>query len=255
MPSDLTRAQITAKAADAMGRSLSAKTKSGATVQSILDEMYEWSQLRLARAWSFDELDVRDTTTADTTADVMTYSFSTLFGSGARVKDILSVVIEDGTSSVKLIRVLTRKARQRVPYPEGQITGKPVYYNRLGNNLELFPVADATYDIHTIRNDYPTRATGDTYQSQFEFKDDLLIVGTVIEFFNYYQEFSDAEKWDKIWKDKLKEMLDGTVHPTDWEPEGRGFSSAYLAPGDFWSNPLHGANTNSSYPYGYYGYW
>lgn len=238
MSSDLTRAQITAKAADSMGRSLSATTKSGATVQSILDEMYEWSQLRLARAYSFLELDVRDTTTADTTADTFTYSFTTLFGASARVKDVLSVVIEDGTQSVKLTRWLTRRFRKDVPYPEGESTRKPSIYSRIGNNLELFPVPDATYDIHTIRSKYPARATGNDSYSDLEYKDDLLVVGTIAEFFNFYQEFDDSIKWDAVWKNKLKDVLKAVVHPTDWEPEGRAFNSSVLTPGDFWADPL-----------------
>ena len=53
MPSDLTRLEIVTKAADYLSRSLTAVSKSGATVQSVLEEMYEWSQLRLSRAYSF----------------------------------------------------------------------------------------------------------------------------------------------------------------------------------------------------------
>ncbi len=238
MASDLTRLQIVTKAADAMGRSLSSTTRSGSTTQSVLEEMYEWSQLRLARAYSFPELDVRDTTTADTVADTKTYSFATLFGASARVKDILSVVIEDGTSSRKLKRLLMREFYHRHPYPEAETSRKPVYYCRVSNSIDFFPVPDAVYDIHTIRSDWPTRATGDSYQSQFEYKDDLLIVGTIVEFFNFFQEFNDAARWNRIWKQKLIESIKPIIHPKDWSPEGRAFNSSVLTPGDFWKDPL-----------------
>jgi hypothetical protein len=221
-----------------MGRALNGETKSGATVQSILEEMYEWSQLRLARAYSFMELDVRDTTTADTADGTMIYSFTTLFGAGTRTKDILSIVIEDGTSSNKLRRYLHRDLLKSYPSPESESESKPTCYTRVADDIWLFPVPDDTYDIHTIRSKWPTRATGDASLSDFSYKDDLLIVGTVIEFFNFYQEFKDAEAWNTIWKAKLKEVLSATIHPTDWEPEGRAFNSSVLTPGDFWANPL-----------------
>lgn len=238
MAADLTRLQVVTKAADAMGRSLTGTTRSSATLQSVLEEMYEWAQLRLARAYKFPEMDVRDTTTADTVADTMIYSYSTLFGATARINDILSIVLEDGTSSRKLTRKLYSEFIQRWPYPEGESTGKSTVYTRVGNNLWFFKVPNNAYDIHSVYSKMPTRATADGDYSEYEYKDDLLIAGTVVEFFSYMQEFTDAAKWNSIWKSKLKETLKPRIAPADWEPEGRAFNSTVLSPGDFWSDPL-----------------
>lgn len=242
MASDLTRLQIVTKVADSMGRSLTGTNRSGATLQSVLEEMYEWSQLKLARAFMFPEMDVRDTTTADTTTNVMVYSYTTLFGASQRTNDIMSLVIEDGTSSVKLTRWLHRRLLKDFPYPEGESTDKPRVYTRVGSDVWLFPVPNATYDIHSVRSKMPTRAAGDSSYSDYEFKDDLLIIGTIVEFFNYMQEFKDAAKWSVVWKTKLLETLSPIVHPTDWEPEGRAFNSDSVTFGDFWKQPLQFTN-------------
>jgi len=237
MASDLNRGEIVTKAADYLSRSLTAVTKSGSTVESILQEMYEWSQIRLARAYSFPELDEEDTTTADTVDGTAQYSFTTLFGAGARVKEIMSLVVEDGSSSVKLKRVLYRRLRKSVPDPSQLTEGRPNTYTRIGNYIELFPIPDAAYDIHTIRSNFPTRATSDATYSDFEYKDDLLIIGTVVEFLTFYKEFEEAASANSIWKTKLTEALNTIVHPTDWEPEGRAFGSGTVFAGDYWAMP------------------
>lgn len=238
MASDLTRADITKKAADSLGRSLTGAVRSGDTIQTVLDEMYEWSQLRLARAYSFPEMDVHDETTTDTVADTESYTFSTLFGSSARVKDILSIIIEDGTSSRKCTRKLLSSVYRDYPYPSNETTRKPVWYWRIGNSLYFFPTPDAAYDIHSTYSKWPTRASTGSSTSDFEYKDDILIVGTIIEFFNFMQEFDDAKDWDKVWKQKLVEAVKPIAHPKDWSPEGRAFNSSVLTPGDFWTDPL-----------------
>ena len=238
MSSQLTRLQTITNAADAMGVKLTGTTRSGATYQSILEERYEWAKLKLARSYSFPELDVRDTTTADTVSGTFEYSFTTLFGADHNTKEVMAVVIEDGTSSNRLKRYLYRDFYQQYPYPEGKSQNKPTSYVRLGNALQLFPVPDDTYDIHTIRATFDSRATGDDSYSTFENKDDLLILGTQVEFYNFMQEYDDAKNVEREWKNKLKEILKYIVHPTDWDPEGRAFNSGVLSPGDFWTNPL-----------------
>lgn len=240
MASDLTRLQTVTKAADSIGRDLAGTTRSGATHQSILEEMYEWAKLRIARAYSFPELDVVDTTTADTVADTKTYTYTTLFGAAAatKVKDILSLVIEDGTSSRKVKQLLYREFDKRFPYPEGETTRKPFFYTVFANQVEFIPVPDAVYDIHSRRSIYPTRATGDGSTAEFNNIDDLILVGTIVEYFSYLQEFKDASSWNIVWKAKLKDAVRPYIHPKDWEPEGRAFNSAVLTPGDFWKDPL-----------------
>ena len=217
---------------------MSGTAKSGASYSTILNEMYEWSQIRLARAFSFAELDVLDTTTKDTVTSTASYTYATLLGATAQVKEILSIVIEDGLSSRKLVRMLPRDFYRRIPDPSSQSTRKPEYYYVIGTTVYMYPIPDAVYDIHTIYSKMPTRATVDTYLSEFNFKDDLLILGTVLEFWNFYQEYAEAEAIKKIWKDKLKEAVDSVIHPTDWEPEGRAFNSSTLVPGEFWNNPF-----------------
>jgi len=238
MSSILTRSEFVTKTADLLGRSLNGTTKSGATHKSILDEMYEWGQMRIAREFSFPEMDVRTTTQADTTAAVMEYSYDTIFGSGVRVKDILSVVIENGTSSSRLKRYLHRDLMKYHPYPEGESSNQPRIYTRVGNTLWLFPVPNDTYDIHTIHSKWPTRASGDSSYSDYDFLDDVIVAATAFEYFNHLQEDEQAAYWDKVFKMKLKETVNSIIHPTDWESEGRAFNSTVLMPGDFWNNPL-----------------
>jgi len=237
MSAQLTKLETITKAINMTGRELTSTVRSGATHQSILEEMYEFAQLAIARAFMFPELDERDTTTADTTEDTATYSFSTLFGATARVRDILAVIIEDGTSSVRCKRVEFRYLLQKYPYPEGEATNKPTTYTRIGNNLLFFPTPDATYDIHSVRSNFPARKDNDEY-SAYEDKDDLLIVATLAEYFDHLQEKEEATYFRSVFKQKLVASVRPLLHPTDWEPEGRAFDSSVLSPGDFYNNPL-----------------
>ena len=242
MASQLTRLEFVTKTADMLGRSLTGTTRSGATHQSILEEMYEWVQMRIARSFMFPEMDVRDTTTADTVDGTSTYSFTTLFGASARVRDILSIVIEDGTSSNRLKYKVHSNLLKRFPYPEGETERKPVWYTRIGNNLLFFPTPDAAYDIHSVHSKYPTRATGDSSTSDYDYCDDVIINGIAAEYFRHLQEKEEASYFDGQFKLKLTEASEPYIHPTDWEPEGRAFNSAELTPGDFWKDPLQFTN-------------
>jgi len=239
MASDLTRLQTVTEVANTMGRSLSSVMRDGSTTfQTILDERYEWAKLRIARAYSFPEMDVEDRTTADTVADTRKYTYSTLFGANARVKDILSVVIEDGTSSCKLTRKLYRRMDKWAPYPDAESTRRPVFYVDFAESVELFPIPDAAYDIHTRRSDYDARASADGDTSTFQNKDDVIVIATVVEAYNFLQEFKDAARWDVVFKNKLIDAVKPHLHPSDREPEGRAFNSAVITPGDFWLDPL-----------------
>lgn len=238
MASNYTRADFTAKVADMVGRSLAGTSRSGATHQALLDDFYEWAQLRIARNYCFPELDTLDTTTCDTTDSVETYTQATLLGAAARVNQILSIVIEDGTSSCKVTRVLSRDLYKRVPYPAGESTNIPRLYHMIGTTVYFFPIPNNTYDIHTIYSKMPTRATATTSTSDYTNKDDVIIAGMMVEYFNYLQAKEDATYWEAVFKAKITNAVQSIIHPTDWEPEGRAFNSAVLTPGDFWSMPL-----------------
>jgi hypothetical protein len=242
MASNYTRAGFTAKVADMVGRSLSGTSRSNVTTQTLLNDIYEWAQLRLSRAYLFPELDVLDTTTCDTTNAVQSYTFTTLFGASARINQVMSVVIEDTLSSVKLKRTLFREMFSRYPYPAGESVRKPVFYYQIATALYFFPVPDVTYDIHIVYSKMPTRATGDSSYSDYTDKDDVIIAAMMIEYFNYLQEKEESTYWEAVYKNKIKEAVQSIIIPTDWEPEGRAFNSSVLTPGDFWKSPLTFSN-------------
>jgi len=243
MAANLTRLQVITEVANQVGRKLSStKADRSTTFQSVLEERYEWAQLRIARGYSFRELDSQDKTTADTVNGTSDYSYSTLFGASTLVKDILSFIIEDGTSSIKLIRKLYRQFDKQWPASSEFSNSKPVWYMDFNKTVTLYPEPSAADDIHTRISKWPTRATGDSTKSDFEDKDDLLVIGVTVEAFKTIQEFKDASRWDIDFRSKFKEAVQPFIHPKDWEPEGRAFGSDLVNVGDFWKQPLQFGN-------------
>jgi hypothetical protein len=237
MASILTRVGFCTEVADLVGRSLTATVESGATIGTLLARWYERAQIRIARAYAFPELDVFDTTTADTVASTKTYTYSTLFGASMRVRSILSLTIEDGVNSRKLRYMIPRDFYAQTPYPEIETTQIPTRYTVIGQTVHMFRIPDAAYDIHSMYSKFPTIASGDSSTSDLSNMDDVIIAAMVVEFYNYFQDKTASRYWDGIFKTRLAESASMFLHPRDWEPEGRAYGSAELIPSNFVANP------------------
>jgi hypothetical protein len=238
MSSILTRGEFITKVIDHTGRPATGTTVSGVAYTSLLATAYEWALLRIARAFSFPEMDVFTNAGAATVTSQKAYTFSALFGLGSSVRDILMLILQDGLNSRRLKRVTEREFYRLVPYPEAATTGKPTSYCRVGNSVHLFPIPDAAYTLNTCYSKFPTAALSDASTAEFDFKDDVIFAGMMVEFLRHLQEHEEAKRWDGIFRDGVKNAVKPVIHPTDWEPEGRASGSEIIVPGDYWNNPF-----------------
>jgi len=238
----LTGAQFITKVLNRINRDGTEVLADGSTTISdlILDFLND-TQLRLARLYSFPELDLIDKTTWDTVADTKTYTYNTIFGStnGPKVMKILDIVLEDDTASRKLKQLSYRKIDRLNPYPEGNTSRKPVAYIDFKEQVELYPIPDDAYDMHVRASLYPTDLANDATASELLNKDDLIIAGTLVEWFNYNRDTQEAMRWKAILRDKLREVIGIENQSPDWSPGHEGFNAGdtYL-PGDYHLDPF-----------------
>jgi len=236
--SELTRLSIVTEVANIIGRDLNGLSRDGTTtLKTRLNEAFEAAQMRLARAYSWPELDTYDRTTGDTIASQKSYTFGAFFGSN-RIKQILALIVEDGLNSRKLFYKTNNYVMKYYPDPDSSTTQKPIIYTTVGENVHLIPVPDVAYDMTSIVSPYPTRATGDTFKSDFRRKDDILIALTTVEAYQMLEEFDAMREWERISVRKIVEAVRPILSPDDFEPEGRAFMTDPILSKEYWKDPL-----------------
>lgn len=246
MAGTLTRAQIVTEVANTIGRLVTTlSTDASTTLETrIRDYWVEWAKLRIARAFSFPELDITSTALSLAAADP-SYAFTEIF-SGVKVKDILSFVVIDGTSSIKLTRRHQRRFDGDYPNPTSDPNGKPRIYMVFGQVIHTWQVADATYSTNVRATKYPAAFTGDSDTLPWDALDDIVVTATIYEALIRLNETELAKDWFRDLKARLKDAARPYIDsPEDWEPEGRAFGSGILSASDYWNDPL---NSNPTGP-------
>ena len=245
-----TVAQMVTIIADALGKSESATAISGTTLQDRCVDFLNWGQQRMARFYSFHELNTY-TETAATVASTSRYPLVT--GTNnlglTRPKDISSIRLIDGANS----RILTRKSPRwfdkKVPLITNFADARPHIYIRWGNDVEMFRRPDAAYDLYIRYPQWATDLTISSTSTDFENKDQILISVAILEGYLHFEEYEDA----KIWLQRTVGLLVDAVRAegdVDWEPEADAMSltQAGFTAGEPWLDPY--ANTNDPL-YGY----
>lgn len=223
---------------DNLSRASVGVTRSGTT---LADKGLEWLNTacqRLARLYDFGEMLTTSTNIAGTSvtvASTKTYTFPDDYNT------VYDIRLIDGTESVKLRLTSYQTFDKRVPYPEADTTGLPLWYMPWGSNFDLYPIPDAAYVMNIKYSKVPDIITSSASLVEYTpDKDDILVAAMTIEGFTYLQMFEDASLWDRIFKAKLKECISADSDDPDWNPIGRGFDSGryqnYL--GDYWNNPF-----------------
>ena len=238
MPSDLTRGQIVTEACDAVGKSVSGLSVSGASLQTRVNTYFNWAQQRIARFYSFHELTTY-TEAATLTTGVKYYPLTT--GTNnlglTRPKDIGSIILLDTYNSRRLIRWNRVKFEKKVPRPENYTNQRPRLYTRLGNAIEVFYIPDATYSLRIVYPQWPTALSSDAQTSDFENKDQLLVAATILETYLALEEYADAS----IWLPKVMGLLTDAVKAegdSDWEPMAEHINiSMQESSGSPWTDP------------------
>ena len=241
------RDQFVTEICDVVGKSVSASAVSGALLQDRVKTYLNWAQKRMARHYSFHELNTNKETCV-TVSDVKRYpliSGDNAFGL-TNIKDIFSIRLIDSQNSKKLERRSARWFDWKFPRPENYSTGRPSLYIRYGNSVEFFRIPNAAYTLYIRYPRWAVDFANANSVSEFLNKDQLLLCAGVLETYLALEEYKDAS----IWLTRFKGMLIDAVHAegdVDWEPQaepygGEGYSSGepqydpYGAPGD----PLYG---------------
>ncbi len=211
--------------ADAVGKSESASAISGALLGDRCIDFLNWGQQRIARFYSFHELNTY-TESATTVTSVARYPMVTGTNNLGliRPKDIQSVRLIDGENSRTLTRKSVRWFDQKFPLITNYSDSRPHIYIRWGNDLEFFRRPDAAYDLYLRYPQWASELTAGSTATDFENKDQLLITMAILEGYLHLEEYDDA----KVWLNKALGLLVDAVRvegDIDWEPQASAMST------------------------------
>lgn len=238
----LTRTEMVTEICDVVGKSSSASAVSGALLQDRVVTYLNFGQKRLARMYSFRELNIL-ATTPTTVTDVKRYPLLSTGGTNnlglTRVKDISSIRLIDAEHSRVITRWHYRKFDKRFPRPENYSTGRPYIYIWWGTAIELFRVPNAAYSLSIRYPQWASPLNAANQISDFIDKDQLLITAGILETYLALEEYADAQVW---YTRLLGQVKDATKAEgdTDWEPEAEAMAEARYSSGDPWLDPYGG---------------
>jgi hypothetical protein len=234
-----TRDQMVTIVADAVGKARAAISISGALLSDRCVDFLNWGQERIARAYSFDELNILKEDSATVTS-VKTYPLTT--GTNnlglTRPKDIESIRLIDSENSRNLRRWGLRKFDARFPYPENYSTGRSSIYVQHGGKLELFRIPDAAYTLYIRYPRWPAELSATSSTTEYEYKDQLLITAAILEGYLHFEEYNDVVVWTQLFLGRLSDAIkaEGDM---DWEPQAAEFSIGRggYSSGEPWLDP------------------
>ena len=239
MSGTLTRDELTTEIADIVGKSVSALAVSGALLQTRIRSIYlNAAQRRIARSYSFEELNVTKTDSATVTS-VKTYPLST--GTNnlglVRPKDIFSITLVDGANSRRLKRQSPEWLDSRFPDPTTYTTDRPSIYVRYGDQIDLFRIPNDAYTLKIRYPQWPTPFSSASQVSDFTNKDELLIAAGVMETYLALEEYQDVAVWFPRFIGLLNDA-EGAETAVDWEPQAEPFSTGrMIESGSPWLDP------------------
>lgn len=237
-----TRDEFVTEICDTVGKRVSASSVSGATLQTRVRTYLNWAQDRIARFYSFHELDAL-VTTAVTVADIKRYPLVTgTYNLGlTRPKDIQSIRLIDNAYSRKLTRWSSRRFDTKYPDPTIYSTDRPSLYIRVGNYLELFKIPNDAYSLSIRYPQWATPFTTGTQTTDFENKDQLLNTAGIFETYFALEEYDDAKIWYARFIGQLRDAVRATGD-IDWEPQAQPDSSEGYSSGTPWLDPYGTTN-------------
>ena len=222
---------------DNLSRASAGTTRSGSTLETEAMRWLNESMRYIAKRYNFrDLLRLYSAVTAE---DTKSYALPT------NTKDIKDLRIIDGTSSRKLWQVGIRDIDDYMPYPEADVTRKPVWYSRIGETFDLIPIPDDTYTLYMRVYLWPTTITStSTLIDYAPDKDETIIAFMTQKGFQLYQMYEDALEWKKEAMSCLAAALLDEESDPDFDVVGKGFSSLprSVMPGDAYNDPMVRSN-------------
>lgn len=175
-------------------------------VEPRLTSALNMSQMRIARAYRWEELETLYTNTTgftSTPADDMYLTFP------VDVRDIYSCRLQDDANSRKLIRVPNRSWDKRLPDVTYLSTGRPSHYTLYRNVMELWPVPDAAYNLIARGIMWPTAFVPATpgAVSTLDEKDDMLIVLAASWLLRSVGDIEKSNDWFVMYKRMLTDAI------------------------------------------------
>lgn len=188
----------------------------------------------IASVKDYDCLMVLDTTNAVTVASQKLYHLETDLLL-VRPKDIYSIRLMDDEESRKLTYVPFRELDERIPYTEQSGEGKPKWYTRRGEYIELYLIPDAAYDLYVMHSQWPAVLVDDTDLTPYP-NIDHVIVSLAINIANEIQ-IGQITEWETI-ASRLLGLSSGE-HATrpDEMLVAQPFTTKAPMPGEYWNNP------------------
>jgi hypothetical protein len=194
-----------------------------------------WSKDYLAQLHTYKEMmKVFSSVTVDGT-----YRYDT----PARMKDIYSITLVDGSSSGKLTYYSAREVDELVPSPVDFTEGRPSIYVDYGTSFEFYKIPDAVYNLVVRCSQFPLDLVGGRDTCSFLNKDALLVAMTTTFGFWNLREIEDAAYWGgELVPTLYNASLAGEPKGEDWGLRARGFGNVGSVgiSGDWWKSPFVG---------------
>lgn len=207
------------------------------SVTARLTRVLNMSQTRLARAYTWRELNTVLSLTTSFSGDLSADKFITV---SENVRDYLSLVLVDGTSSVKLKYKPYRAIDREVPYPEQYTRRRPRIYTRFQGKLEIIPIPDAAYPINARVILWPTAFVDSSdVPSDLDNKDDLLIALAVSWFHMTFNDIDSANKWWRVYMNGLALAVAEDQDNPDYDAQpSSSLDTNYVESQEPWADPF-----------------
>ena len=208
----LTRANLRAEVESNLG---------GRTNTTRIDRQLHLAQIRIARAWNWQELVVREDRTITVTGVASADKRSTTL-SAINVREILALGHSIDTTPVKLISLPQRQWDQMINQPDKLVTtaGNPTHYMAYGGAggtiLEWFPVKTVgNWTLHCQYTVWPTDFANDSAVSALDNKDDIILAACTSALFHSLGMADDGGRWFGVYRD----MLRGAMEEDSYKPD------------------------------------
>ena len=203
-------------------------------IASRLTRVLNLSQSRMSRIYKWEELEAL-VTSKSTAAGSRYVDLTSL-----NIREILSVVLVDGTNSRKLSGRIYRQLDQVSSYPEANPTGKPEVYSYFGKKLELYQVPDAIYTLRIRVSNWPTAFSdaSPSATSDLDNKDDMLIALSNSWLFLTLGKAEDANKWWSIYRQMLASAIAEEGESPDLDVLTGGGAGVGIESATPWASPF-----------------
>jgi len=194
--------------------------------------------MALVSTGEVDSLLTTDTSTAATVDGQKSYHITTGL-SLTRPRDIFSIILHDDSNSRKLVWVAPRELDLKIPYPERFGEGRPKWYTRFGNYIELIRIPDAAYTLYIRYSQWPAALTTDASESPFGAEWDHIITFLAKDIANAYLSGQYLNFTDRAIA-YLKLGLAEAITKPDEGMTARPFDpcSEYTSIGETWKDPF-----------------